>query len=131
LNVSVAPMLATIVPRPVPWNAYRSGPDNDLNEKIDHYIQRAMADEDAVLYAFGERWGPEAGKKDKIFGFLPGNGVHDIHMNQGNSQRFRHDDGVWQDGGVIVAAPGGGWTAILLRFQTQAWKTDDRTGHAR
>ena len=42
----------------------------------------------APSYAFGERWGPETPSKDKVFGFKPGNGVHDIHMNQGNSARF-------------------------------------------
>ena len=26
-------------------------------------------------------------------------------MNQGNSQRFRHDDGVWQDGGLLLQTP--------------------------
>ena len=30
------------------------GPDNDLNEKIDAYVQRAMSDENALVYAFGE-----------------------------------------------------------------------------
>ena len=34
-------------------------------------IQRAMADEEAQLDAFGERWGPE-NVKDKIFVFLLG-----------------------------------------------------------
>ena len=76
------------------------GPDNDLNEKIDHYIQRAMADEDAQLYAFGERWGPES-IKDKIFGFLPGNGVHDIHMNQANVGKLRQ--GRWRLSGRRTA----------------------------
>ena len=42
---------------------------------------------------------------DKIFGFSPGNGVHDIHMNQGNTGRFREDDGVWQDGGLVLHYP--------------------------
>jgi uncharacterized protein YukJ len=65
--------------RPLPHNI--PGPDNDLNEKIDAYVQRAIGDERASIYAFGERWGPEAGKKDKYFGFKPGNGIHDIHMN--------------------------------------------------
>lgn len=113
---------------PLPFSA--PGPDNDLNEKLDHYIQRAMADEKAVLYAFGERWGPEANKKDKIFGFLPGNGIHDIHMNQGNDGRFKKDNGVWQDGGLIFQFPEADqWVAIFLKFQTQAWHTDDKTGH--
>ena len=70
------------------------GPDNDLADKLEHYVSRAAADPAARLYAFGERWGPEAGQPDKVFGFSPGNGVHDIHMNQGNTGRFRDDDGV-------------------------------------
>jgi hypothetical protein len=93
-------------------------------------VRRAAADPAARLYAFGQRWGPEAKPPDKIFGFLPGNGVHDIHMNQGNSQRFRHDDGVWQDGGLLLHYPAQDqWVGIFLAFQSQAWHTDDQTGH--
>jgi uncharacterized protein YukJ len=107
------------------------GPDNDLADKLDHFVRRAAADPAARLYAFGQRWGPEAGVPDKIFGFLPGNGVHDIHMNQGNSQRFRQDDGVWQDGGLLLHYPAQDqWVGIFLAFQSQAWHTDDQTGHA-
>ena len=102
-----------------------AGPDNDLADLLDHYVQRAIADPDARVYAFGERWGPET-VRDKIFGFKPGNGVHDIHMNQGNSARFRGDDGVWQDGGLLHALPGASrWVGIFLAFQSQAWHTDD------
>lgn len=103
------------------------GPDNDLNEKIDHYVQRAMGDEDSLLYVFGQRWGPET-QRDKIFGFKPGNGIHDIHQNQGNIAQFVQDDGVWQDGGLLLRFADQ-WVAIFLRFQTQAWHTDDVTGH--
>jgi uncharacterized protein YukJ len=114
--------------RPLPFNV--PGFDNDLNEKIDNVMQRALADEEAVVYAFGERWGPEKNKKDKYFGFLPGNGIHDIHMNQSNVGNFVGDDGVWQDGGVIVHFPSQGqWVAIFLKFQSQGWHTDDKTGH--
>ncbi len=114
--------------RPLPFSV--PGFDNDLNEKIDRVMQRAVADESAVVYAFGERWGPEANKKDKYFGFLPGNGIHDIHMNQGNVGQFVGDDGVWQDGGVLVQFPNQGlWVAVFLKFQSQAWHTDDATGH--
>jgi len=105
------------------------GPDNDLNEKIDHYIQRAMADEDAQLYAFGERWGPESAK-DKIFGFAPGNGVHDIHMNQANAGSFVKDDGVYQDGALLLEFPRQKqWVGVFLKFQSQTWHSDDHTGH--
>ena len=114
--------------RPLPFNL--PGLDNDLNEKIDNVMQRAVADEEAVVYAFGERWGPEKNKKDKYFGFLPGNGIHDIHMNQSNVGQFVGDDGVWQDGGVLVHFPTQGqWVGIFLKFQSQGWHTDDKTGH--
>ena len=107
-----------------------TGPDNDLADVLDHYVQRAIAEPDALVYAFGEPWGPESAR-DKIFGFRPGNGVHDIHMNQGNSARFRGDDGVWQDGGLLLHFPGESrWVGIFLAFQSQAWHTDDTTGHA-
>ena len=115
--------------RPVPATA--PGPDNDLADKLDHFVERATADPAARVYAFGQRWGPEAATRDKVFGFLPGNGVHDIHMNQGNSQQFRGDDGVWQDGGLLLHYPAQSqWVAIFLAFQSQAWHTDDQTGHA-
>ena len=83
-----------------------AGPDNDLADLLDLHVKRAIADPGALVYAFGERWGPESGKRDKVFGFQPGNGVHDIHMNQGNSARFRGDDGVWQDGGLLLHVGG-------------------------
>ncbi|MBD0384106.1 DUF2278 family protein [Paenibacillus sp. WST5] len=106
------------------------GRDNDLNEKLDFYIRRAMETDDAVLYAFGERWGPEHGRPDKIFGFKPGNGIHDIHMNQGNSGTFTKDDGVYQDGGLLIHFPSEDkWVAVFLAFQSQSWHTDDTTGH--
>jgi len=105
-----------------------AGPDNDLADLLDLHIQRAIADPGATVYAFGERWGPETAG-DKVFGFKPGNGVHDIHMNQGNSERFKGDDGVWQDGGLLLRI-GGRWIGIFLAFQSQAWHTDDVTGHA-
>jgi len=115
--------------RPLPSDA--SGPDNDLADLLDHYVRRAVSDPTARLCAFGERWGPEGGTPDKIFGCEPGNGVHDIHMNQGNSARFRDDDGVWQDGGLLIHfASEARWVGIFLAFQSQAWHTDDATGHA-
>lgn len=106
------------------------GADNDLADLLDHYVQRAIADPTAALYLFGQRFGPEANIADKVFGFRPGNGVHDIHMNQGNSGRFRSDNGVWQDGALFVHLPAEDrWVAIFLAFQSQAWHTDDNTGH--
>jgi len=114
--------------RPLPANL--PGFDNDLNDKIDRIMQRAVSDEHAVVCAFGQRWGPEPGVKDKYFGFLPGNGIHDIHMNQGNAGQFVKDDGVYQDGGLLIHFPDQSeWIAAFMKFQSQAWHTDDVTGH--
>jgi uncharacterized protein YukJ len=113
---------------PLPFNV--PGPDNDLNEKFDAVVQRALADESAMVYAFGEPWGPEPRSADKYFGFTPGRGIHDIHMNQGNSGQFRNDNGVWQDGGLLMHFPEQSqWIAVFTTFQSQAWHTDDATGH--
>ena len=55
-------------------------------------------------------------------------------MNQGNDDRFRAQDGVWQDGGMLIHFPAAdgapaSWTAVFLKFQSQAWHTDDVHGH--
>ena len=112
------------VPTTTPW------PDNDLGDFLDHYVRRALGDPSARAFVFGQAWGPEPATPDKVFHFSPGNGVHDIHMNQGNSGRFADDDGVFQDGGLLLHFPDGdAWVAIFLAFQNQAWHTDDVTGH--
>ncbi len=107
------------------------GPDNDLNEQIEHYVGRAIGDEHASVFAFGDRWGPEPGRPDKIFGFEPGGGVHEMHMNQSNVGRWIRDDGVWQDGGLLLHFPAPEqWVGIFIAFQSQRWHTDPVTGHA-
>ncbi|GHF78592.1 hypothetical protein GCM10018790_65740 [Kitasatospora xanthocidica] len=117
------PATMRVLPPDVP------GLDNDLEDLLDHYVQRAIADQSIGLYVFGQRWPTDA--SDKVFGFHPGNGVHDIHMNQGNDAGHAGDDGVWQDGGLLLhVAPENRWVAIFLAFQSQAWHTDDTTGHA-
>jgi uncharacterized protein YukJ len=106
------------------------GPDNDLNERFDRLVQRALADETAIIFAYGGPWGPER-QADRYFGFRPGRGVHEVHMNQGNSQQFRNSDGVWNDGGLIFHFPEQQqWVAVFTAFQSQSWHTDDVTGHA-
>lgn len=119
--------------RPVP--TAEPGPENDLGDFLDHYVRKAQGDAEARAYVFGQAWGPEPTTKDKVFGFLPGNGVHDVHMNQGNSGRFADDDGVFQDGALLLHFPSAGdgddgsWVAIFLAFQSQSFHTDDVTGH--
>ena len=103
------------------------GPRNDLVDELDEHVQRSIAAPNARLHAFGSRWGPEPHLPDHVFGFLPGNGIHDVHMNQGNRDEHWHDNGIWSDGGLIFhELDRDRWSAIFLAFQTQSWHTDDR-----
>jgi uncharacterized protein YukJ len=105
------------------------GPDNDLVDELDSYVEGLLGDSTSRLHAFGSRWGPEHRTPDQVFGFRPGNGIHDVHMNQGNRDEHWHDNGTWSDGGLIFQWRGSGpdrWSAIFLAFQTQSWQTDDR-----
>jgi uncharacterized protein YukJ len=112
-----------------PWPFSSKGRDNDLNEKIDRHIERAILDQESTVYVWGEPWGPEHNRRDSVFRFLPGRGMHDIHMNQGNVGRFTHTDGVWQDGGVMIHFHREDqWVAMLFAFQPQTRHTDDETG---
>jgi uncharacterized protein YukJ len=104
-----------------------AGPDNDLADLLDHWLRRAIADPAATVFAFGQRWGPDEGVTDDVFGFGPAAGVHDIHFNQGSAPPFDRDNGVRQDGALILRFAER-WVAIFLAFQSQSWHTDDVTG---
>jgi uncharacterized protein YukJ len=113
--------------RPLP--SHLAGPHNDLSDHLEHYVQRAIHNPQALVYAFGERWGPEPGQADPIFGFRPGNGIHNIHMNQGNRPAHQDENGTWQDGGLLIHFSAvDQWIAIFLAFQSQAWHTEDHSG---
>ncbi|PRY34184.1 uncharacterized protein YukJ [Spirosoma oryzae] len=120
---------------PLPNNA--PGLDNDLEEKLTQALDKSKADPNARIFVFGERW-PGTTSKDKYFPEIKDQGIHDIHMNQGNPPgKFEKDNGVFQDGGLLIYYPAlGRWTAILLAFQTQfntlnppTLHTDDQTGN--
>jgi hypothetical protein len=103
------------------------GPGNDLIDALDARVERAIADPAARLYAYGTRWGPEPSQPDQEFGFEPGNGIHDVHMNQGNRDEHWHDNGIWSDGGMLFVVPEQGrWSAVFLAFQSQSWHTNDK-----
>lgn len=106
-----------------PMTHFAPGPNNDLFEHVEDLLQRAIDKDDAVVYAFGERWGPEDGKKDEYFDFLPGNGVHLIHMNQGGAG---DGNGTFRDGALVIDFPRSRTaTALFLKFQNQVWHTDE------
>jgi len=103
----------------------KAGPDNDLFERVEALLQRAIRDTEATVYAFGEKWGPES-QADQYFGFKPGNGVHDIHMNQGDSSE---PNATYQDGALLVHFSGANaTTGLFIKFQNQVWHTDESSG---
>ncbi len=107
------------------------GDPNALDDLISAELTGIMTMPGGEIFAFGNPWGPEPDKPDKYFGYLPGRGIHDIHMNQGSPAAHARDDGVWQDGALILQPPGGTATALFFAFQNQTWDTDDTTGRAR
>lgn len=95
---------------PLPGNT-SSG---DLQNAVVALLNQTIQDQDGVLYAFGSQ-------------YSDGTGIHDIHMNQGNPKgSFSGDNGVWQDGGILLQMPASNtWAAIFIAFQTESWSTDD------
>ena len=76
------------------------------------------------------------GKNDVyVFGrfYSEGNGIHDVHMNQGSRGRYIHRAGtdgndhndIWQDGALTIDFAGGGWVAYFSAFTGQTVPTDD------
>ncbi len=106
-----------------PITHMKPGPNNDLFEFVEALFNRAINDPQANVYAYGERWGPEDNKPDKYFDFKPGNGVHLIHMNQGDSGGGNKK---YSDGALVVDFPSSNRSAALfIKFQNQAWHTDE------
>ena len=102
------------------------GPDNDLQDFIAQKVETAKRDNRLVL-AFGVRFpggNPVAADKQ----FHTNGGVHDIHMNQGNPAggQFARDNGIHQDGGLLVETGLNSFAGIFLAFQTQLIPTDDQ-----
>lgn len=87
-----------------------------LQNAVVTLLNMTIADKDGVIYAFGSAYA-DKGKVD---------GIHDIHMNQGNPvNNHGGDNGVWQDGALLIHLPSKGtWTAVFIAFQTESWTTD-------
>jgi uncharacterized protein YukJ len=115
-TVAGAPMVErsnmTLLPKTVP----AGNRHNDLNNEVVDLLNRAVQDPDGTIYAFGDAYA-DGGTPD---------GIHDIHMNQGNPiGSHSQDNGIWQDGGLFVSLPATqAWLAVFIAFQTESWNTD-------
>ena len=115
----------------IPLPSRASGDNDDLNDRLDFFVQQAIQDNTAIVYAFGQHWQDSSGA-DKYFSEInPSRGVHDIHMNQGNPQgKYFGDNGIYQDGGLLFYfASRNRWSAVFTAFQSQSFQTDDITGN--
>jgi len=62
-----------------------------------------------------------------------GDGLHDVHLNQGSTQSFIHRPGndsndhndIWQDDAVLVDVGSPEWAAYFSAFNQQLVPTDD------
>ncbi|OJJ99000.1 hypothetical protein ASPACDRAFT_61671 [Aspergillus aculeatus ATCC 16872] len=90
------------------------GDNNDIIDVLEPEVRKAI-EHRATIYLFGSM-------------FSSRDGIHNVHMNQGNIPNFRKDDGVFQDGGLLIQY-GDHWTGVFLAFASQAVHTDDE-GHA-
>ncbi len=90
----------------------------NLQNAVIQYLNQAIADKSGTIYAFGAL-------------YTSGNGIHDIHMNQGNpAGDHAQDNGIWQDGLLVFSMPtaangAGQWVAVFIAFQEQVWSTDN------
>lgn len=107
------------------------GKNNDLHDLFNKYIPKAI-NEEATIYIYGSKFSNKREKKDKVFGFKPVKGMHNVHMNQGNEDKppgikdHAGDNGIYHDGGILIQYNDNHWVAIFLAFQSQSWCTDDR-----
>ncbi|MDB5362866.1 MAG: hypothetical protein JWO51_4163 [Rhodospirillales bacterium] len=92
----------------------------NLRNLLDGQIERAKADGAAVVVAFGQYFNKGA---DETFKFSPEQGIHDIHMMQGNSGKFASDNQIRGDGALFIRFGDGETMALFVRFDTQAITT--------
>jgi len=88
-----------------------------MKNQVATILNQAIKDDNGAIYAFGSSYADPNGQQ----------GIHDIHMNQGNPKGpFQKDNGIWQDGAIFIELPASGkWIAVFLAFQTESWTTDN------
>ncbi|HEY2158874.1 MAG TPA: DUF2278 family protein [Isosphaeraceae bacterium] len=85
-------------------------------------VGKAVGNTGITAYCFGHRYDPSR-KPDPTWGFAPDDGVHNIHMNQGNApNNHGNENGRHQDGALwLHDEASDSWSAVYVAFQTQSW----------
>jgi uncharacterized protein YukJ len=102
-----------------------TGPDED--DDLQDVVSRQLTDlkvSGGDLLAFGSHFHDAAPKPGIDTEFGTKDGMHDIHMNQGNApHEHDEDNGVFNDGALILRFPDH-VTGLFFRFKTQFLPTD-------
>ena len=98
---------------------------DDLQDLLALHLQQCK-NAGGEVFAFGAKFNRNLHKPiDAQFGNTDGlHGIHDIHLNQGNTGRHAGDNGPLQDGGLILAHPDR-HVGLFLAFQTQRVPTTE------
>jgi uncharacterized protein YukJ len=99
------------------------GGDDDLQDVVSRQLNDLKAN-GGDLFAFGSHFHDAVPKPGIDAEFGTKDGMHDIHMNQGNApHEHDEDNGVFNDGGLILLFSDH-VTGLFFRFKTQFLPTD-------
>lgn len=102
----------------------------DLDDDIGPWVLKATNNPDAEVFSFGSAWDDNTSGSQKdntqYFNPDPALGMHDVHMNQGDSGSEKVNNGINQDGALFFYFKDTNlWVAMFFRFQNQSIKTDN------
>jgi len=96
--------------------------DEGIADMLTTQLVNVMRASDARLFIFGSKFDNGA----RFSSFDLDIGIHDIHMNQGSSGSHASSNGTYQDGALLAFYPSENrWSAVFLKFASQAEETDD------
>jgi len=103
---------------------------NDLNDDLNPWVLKATNNPNAEVFVFGSYWADNIASNitdnTGYFNPDPSVGMHDVHMNQGDSGREAENNGPNQDGALFFYFKDTNiWVAMFFRFQNQIIKTDN------
>jgi uncharacterized protein YukJ len=93
-------------------------------------LQKQLDAKPQKMFVFGEPFTDPAPVTQD--GVRSQNGMHNVHMNQGDpakspdGQDHQIDDGIWQDGATIFLNTDGSLTAFCSKFVAQSFNTNDQ-----
>jgi uncharacterized protein YukJ len=89
----------------------KEGAHDDILDELTKIVSDAV-DNRGIAYVFGS-----FGDDNRY--------LYNIHMNQGNSGYFQRENGIFQDGGILIEFLDDHWEAIFIAFATQSSATDE------